>query len=377
MVQMENGSRDDNSAHRPLSYADLVRWFIIVALVVSGVALAFAIKETLLLFAIAFLIAMVLNPGVVLLERRGLQRGLAVALLIVVLFAVLALVVLLVVPPFSEQLQQLIEQIPGEWSQLYEQIQGWIKTYPALQQALPSHAGDMLNMVTGQVGGVANFLLRSTLNLANGILVVLLCFLVVIFTLIEPEPITAAYLELVPPRYREPAFRSLARMMHQVSAWARGVLINGIATGASTGILLALVGVQPAFVFGVLAFLGEFVPIVGPVIVAIPALFVAASMGFGKFVLALLSVLFVQQVETNLLIPFIMGKQMKLHAVTIIFFTFAMSSLFGFLGLILVVPTAAMIKILISEFYLRPRGIRPESVIRQARELASGQIKVE
>jgi putative permease len=377
MVQMENGSRDDNSAHRPLSYADLVRWFIIVALVVSGVALAFAIKETLLLFAIAFLIAMVLNPGVVLLERRGLQRGLAVALLIVVLFAVLALVVLLVVPPFSEQLQQLIEQIPGEWSQLYEQIQGWIKTYPTLQQALPSHAGDMLNMVTGQVGGVANFLLRSTLNLANGILVVLLCFLVVIFTLIEPDPITAAYLELVPPRYREPAFRSLARMMHQVSAWARGVLINGIATGASTGILLALVGVQPAFVFGVLAFLGEFVPIVGPVIVAIPALFVAASMGFGKFVLALLSVLFVQQVETNLLIPFIMGKQMKLHAVTIIFFTFAMSSLFGFLGLILVVPTAAMIKILISEFYLRPRGIRPESVIRQARELASGQIKVE
>ena len=100
-------------------------------------------------------------------------------------------------------------------------------------------------------------------------------------------------------------------------------------------------------------------------------------MGFGKFVLALLSVLFVQQVETNLLVPFIMGKQMKLHAVTIIFFTFAMSSLFGFLGLILVVPAAAIVKILISEFYLRPRGIRPESVARQARELASGQIKIE
>ena len=377
MVQMENGSSDDHGADRPLSYADLVRWFVIVALVVLGVAVAIAIKETLLLFAIAFLIAMVLNPAVSLLERRGLKRGLAVGLLIIVLLATLALVVFLIVPPFFEQLQQLIEQIPGEWSRLYEQIQGWIKTYPTLQQALPSHAGDMLNNVTGQVGGIANFLLRSTLNLANGVLVALLCLLVVIFTLIEPEPITAAYLELVPPRYRDPAFRSLARMMHQVSAWARGVVINGIATGASTGILLALVGVQPAFLFGVLAFLGEFVPIVGPVIVAIPALFVAASMGFGKFVLALLSVLFVQQVETNLLVPFIMGKQMKLHAATIVFFTFAMSSLFGFLGLILVVPTAAMVKILISEFYLRPRGIRPESVLRQARELVSGEIKIE
>jgi putative permease len=374
---MENGSSDDNGVDRPLSYADLARWFLIVVLVVLGVALAFAIKETLLLFAIAFLLAMVLNPAVVLLERRGLKRGVAVVLLIIVLLAVLTVVALLVVPPFFEQLQQLIEQIPGEWSRLYEQIQGWIKTYPALQQALPSRAGDMLNTVTTQVGGIANFLLRSTLNLANGLFVALLGFLVVIFTLIEPEPITIAYLELVPPRYREPAFRSLARMMHQVSAWARGVVINGIATGASTGILLAVVGVQPAFLFGVLAFLGEFVPIIGPVIVAIPALFVAASMGFGKFVLALLSVLFVQQVETNLLVPFIMGKQMKLHAVTIIFFTFAMSSLFGFLGLILVVPTAAMVKILISEFYLRPRGIRPESVSRQARELGSGQIKIE
>jgi predicted PurR-regulated permease PerM len=141
--------------------------------------------------------------------------------------------------------------------------------------------------------------------------------------------------------------------------------------------LLAVVGIQPAFLFGVLAFLGEFVPIIGPVIVAIPALFVAASMGIGKFVLALLSVLFVQQVETNLLLPFIMGRQMKLHAVTIVFFTFAMSSLFGFLGLILVVPAAALVKIVISEFYLRPRGIRSESVIRQARELASGQTKIE
>jgi putative permease len=377
MVQTENGSSDDHAVDRPLSYADLVRWFVIVALVVLGVAVAIAIKETLLLFAIAFLIAMVLNPAVSLVERRGLKRGLAVGLLIIVLLAILALVVFLVAPAFFEQLQQLIEQLPGEWSRLYEQIQGWIKTYPTLQQALPSHAGDMLNTVTAQVGGIANFLLRSTLNLVNGILVALLCFLVVIFTLVEPEPITTAYLELVPPRYRDPAFRSLARMMHQVSAWARGILINGIATGASTGILLALVGVQPAFLFGVLAFLGEFVPIIGPVIVAIPALFVAASMGFGKFVLALLSVLFVQQVETNLLVPFVMGKQMKLHAVTIIFFTFAMSSLFGFLGLILVVPTAALVKILISEFYLRPRGIRPESVIRQARELVSSEVKIE
>jgi predicted PurR-regulated permease PerM len=216
MAQTEMDPTGANPNQRPLSYGDLVRWLIIVALVALSIAAAFAIKETLLLFAIAFLIAMVLNPGVALLEQHGLKRGVAVVLLLIVLLAILALVVFLVIPPFFEQLQQLIEQLPGEWNRLYEQIQGWIKTYPALQQALPSRAGDILNTVTAQVGGIANFLLRSTLNLANGVLVALLCFLVVIFTLIEPEPITTAYLALVPPRYREPAYRSLARMMHQV-----------------------------------------------------------------------------------------------------------------------------------------------------------------
>jgi predicted PurR-regulated permease PerM len=318
---------------------------------------------------------MVLNPGVAWLERRGLNRGVAVVLLVAVLLVILVVGAFLVIPRFIEQLQQLIEQVPGEWNRLYGQIQDGLKTYPTLQQALPSRASDMLDTIMSQVGGIANFLLRSTLNLANGILAGLFCFLVVIFTLIDPVPITGAYLRLVPPQYRVAAYRSLARMSHQVSAWARGVVINGAASGVSTGILLALVGVQPAFFFGVLAFLGEFVPIIGPIIIAIPALFVAASMGFAKFGLALLAILFVQQVQSNLLLPLVMGKQMNLHAVTINFFMFVMSSLFGFLGVILVVPTAALVKILISEFYLRPRGIQAETVAHQARELARASPK--
>ena len=72
-----------------------------------------------------------------------------------------------------------------------------------------------------------------------------------------------------------------------------GVAINGTITGISTGLLMWWVGVQPALVFGALTFLGEFIPNIGPVIMAIPALFVAASMGASTFGLALLAILFV------------------------------------------------------------------------------------
>jgi predicted PurR-regulated permease PerM len=198
-----------------------------------------------------------------------------------------------------------------------------------------------------------------------------------IFTLLDPEPMVACYLELTPLALREPARRTLIRMLQQMGAWARGTLINGVVTGASTGLLLALVGVQPALVFGVIAFFGEFVPIIGPVVVAIPALFVAASLGFGKFGLALLAILFVQQVETNVLIPFVMGKQMNLHPVTIIFFTLAMGTLFGGIGAILVVPTAAFVKVVISEFYLNPRNRDKISIKTESRRIALGEGKLE
>src|SRR5205807_688906 len=137
---------------------------------------------------------------------------------------------------------------------------------------------------------------------------------------------------------REKARRTLVRMTEQMTAWARGVAINGVITGFSTGALLWLVGVQPAFVFGVLAFFGEFLPNIGPVLVAFPVLFVALGISVAKFWLALAAILFVQQIEVNFLVPFILGKQMRLNPVLILFFTVAMGWLFGLAGAILALP---------------------------------------
>ena len=158
-----------------------------------------------------------------------------------------------------------------------------------------------------------------------------------------------------------------------MAAWARGVVINGTITALSMGLLLAWIGVQPALVFAVIAFLGEFVPMVGPVLVSVPALFVAFSMGVDKSGLALLVVLFVHQVETNLLIPFVFGRAMDLNPVSILFFTLAMSSLFGLTGAVLAVPAAAMFKIAIEEFYLHQCQLNEDQIAAQARQIIYGR----
>jgi predicted PurR-regulated permease PerM len=343
------------------------------ALLVIGALLARQLASTLLLFALVFLLAMVLNPVIAWLQRRGLKRGPAVALLAVTALGGLTLAAWLVVPPLLDQLQEFTAGLPAAWQRLRGQAQGWIQRDPLLGQALPDDPGALLGTAAAQAGGAARFLLRSTVGLAGGLFSLVVAALLLAFTLSDPQPLVARLLALVPDRQREPTRRSLARLMRQMTAWARGVLINGAITGVSTGLLLAWVGVQPALLFGVLAALGEFVPNIGPVIVALPALFVALSQGASTFWLALGAVLFVQQVESNLLVPFVMGREMKLHPVTILFFTLAMGTLFGLAGAILALPAAALTRIVVDEFYLRPRRLDLAAINAQAERLVQGE----
>jgi uncharacterized membrane protein len=161
--------------------------------------------------------------------------------------------------------------------------------------------------------------------------------------------------------------------MGQMTAWARGVAINGAITGVSIGALLWLIGVQPALIFGVFAFLGEFLPTVGAFLVSIPILLVALSMGATKFWLALVVIVLVYQIELNVLVPGVLGKEMRLHPVNILFFTLATATMFGLLGVFLAVPAAALVHIVIDEFYLRPRKPDYAALDREAAALVEAK----
>ena len=347
---------DQHDEHGPFTYRDARRLLVLLVLLIAGWLLLRALVPVLLLFGIVILLAMVLNPLVIALERRRVPRPIGTALVLIALAAIAVLVVAVAVPTFTNELQSLIQRLPGAWQSIRRQIADFAERYPALQNALPQ-ADQIATTVGNQAGTMANVLLRSTLGVVGGVFVFVFSLLVLIFVLANPKPLVTGYLALIPDRHREKARRTLIRMMDQMTAWARGVAINGVITGASTGILLWAAGVQPAFVFGVLAFFGEFLPNIGPVLVAFPILFVALSISLAKFWLALAAILFVQQIEVNFLVPYILGREMRLNPVMILFFTVSMGWLFGLAGAILALPAAALTKIAIEEFYLRPRRI--------------------
>lgn len=355
-----------------LTYSDLKRWSGLLVLLIAAALLAWALKAILLLFAVVFLVAIVLNSIVAFLERRRIHRGLAVALLALAFVAVFVLALSFLIPSLLTQVDELIRETPAAWNRVQAQVKAFGQRYPSIQQAIPE-SDKVLDTVGARAGDLLRLLYKSSFRIVGGLFGSVFALLLLVFVLINPQPLVVRFLTLVPDHHREASRRTLLRLTQQIAAWARGVVINGTISAVTTGLLLWFIGVQPALVFGFIAFLGEFVPMIGPVLTSIPALFVALSLGVDKFVLALLAVLFVQQVETNVLVPFILGKSMELNPVSILFFTLAMTSLFGLTGAVLAVPAAALFKILIDEFYLRHHLLNEDQIQSQAKDIILGE----
>jgi len=358
--------------HAPLSYHGARRIVWLVFLLFLLWLILRTLEPIILLFALVLLLAMVLNPIVVWLQKHHIPRFIGVILLMLVLFAVTTTIILFAIPPLTRQSQELVRSAPSVWQGIRVRIESLTKNYPEVREALPR-----TDEIAGRAGTTAatlgNFLLRHTLGFVGGVASFVFAILLLIFVLANPRPLVAAYLALAPDRYREQAHRTLARLMRQMMAWARGVAINGVITGVSIGVLLWLIGVQPALMFGVFAFLGEFLPNIGAFLVSIPILLVALSLGATKFWLALGVIVVVYQVELNVLVPGVLGKEMRLHPVNILFFTLATATLFGLLGVFLAVPAAALVQIVIDEFYLQPRKVDYAALHREAAALVEGK----
>lgn len=360
---------------QPFSYADARRLIGLVAFLAVGYLLVNAVAATLILFVVVFGLALLLNPIVVALEKRGIKRALAVVLILLAIAGVAVGAIMLVVPPLLQQINGLAARAPEYWKAIQTQAEALGSRYPVLRDQLPDikELQDSAGLDASKLGGYASRVVVATFGLLGAIVGSVVALLLLVFTLLNPEPLVSGFLCAVPARHRDASARVIARMQQQMLAWGRATIINGIITGLSTGILLHFVGVQPALVFGVLAFFGEFVPNLGPLVAAVPALFVALGTSPSTFGMALAAILFVQQVESNLLVPFVMGRSMELHPVTIVFFALAMGSLLGIVGAILAVPTAALAKILFDEFYWCPQHTSEAEVQARAAEIVAGK----
>jgi predicted PurR-regulated permease PerM len=307
------------------------------------------------LFAIGF------SPIVRIIERqkvlpiaRRLPRWLAILILYVAILGTIALVFVLIFPPLVHQAQALWARIPEMFDRVQEFLisKGLLRQHFTMQEAVqhaPGGSGDAVATVAGAVA-----------NVAGGIFGIVTILILTFYILIESSNLRQSALRLF-PRSRRPRVDAAAReVTEKVSAWLAGQLLLAFIIGATSAVGLWALGVPFFYVLALLSAVGELIPIVGPIISAIPALAVAATVSPKTVLFVLIFFVLQQQLENHILVPKIMSRQVGVSAVTVIASLLIGGSLAGIVGAILAVPTAAILQVVMSEV-LREDERRPET----------------
>ena len=339
----------------PDSPRALIRYTLAALAVTVFIAWAlWEVRDALMLIYISALIAIGLSPLVNELERNRFMRQRVprwAAILVIYLCTIGALVAVatMVIPAVVMQARDLAQEFP----RLLHQAQQWlinhgvltreISAAEAVQQTAPSAAQDTLGLVANAVLGVI-----------GGVFGLITVLVLAFYLLVDSSSLILVFLRLFPREKRAQVNDACRRVTNKISAWLGGQLLLAGIIGSTAALGLFLMGVPFFWVLALIAAIGEMIPIVGPILSAVPAAAVALSV---KPTLALAVILFFiaqQQLENHLLVPKIMQRQVGISPVFVIIALLIGGSLLGVIGAILAVPTAAILQVLLEETRSEP-----------------------
>jgi predicted PurR-regulated permease PerM len=334
---------------------DTRRWFWL-----GGVALLFAfiylLHPILTPFLVALLLAYLFDPVVDRLEKLGLSRTWGVITVFTLFTLIVSALLLVLIPMLAKQLVRLYELAPQMLDWLQHTAVPWVQSklgladgfwkFDKVKAAISAHMGQ----TTDIVGIVLSRATASGLALI-GWLANLVLIPVVSFYLLRDWDLMMAKIRSLLPRHREERIMTLAGECHEVlGAFVRGQLLVMVALGFIYAAGLMLVGLELGLLIGLIAGLAAIVPYMGFVI-GIGAALIAGLFQFGGDLYPMVGIVAVfmvgQALEGMVLTPLLVGDRIGLPPVAVIFAILAGGELFGFTGILLALPVAAVIMVLV------------------------------
>lgn len=326
-----------------------------ILIVLALVQLGIAASQVLLLLFLGILFASALEPMVGWLrDHFPLSRVGTILVVYTAFFIVVVGMALIVVPAAFNQAQRILASLPP----VVEEVRVWAST---LRPAALSTS------VTALVDSVAEFLIPApapeTPNpdevvevgtaVAEGAVFLVSLLAIVFFWLVEHARVQRYSLAFVPAHRRAGARDAWNEIETRLGLWVRGQLILMGAMGAATAVAYSLLGLPGALLLGLIAALTEAIPIVGPLLGAIPAILVAATVSPELALVVALIYLVLQLVEGNVLVPLVMRNTIGISPLLVIVSLLIGAEVGGLLGAFLAVPLAASAEIVLSRLQAR------------------------
>jgi predicted PurR-regulated permease PerM len=347
-----------------------------VTLVLVFIALSFWLlyrfNQVVFILFIAIVMGTVIRPAVNWLYQRGLPRIAGVILVYLMLFALLIGFALLLFPLIVEQGATIAAAVPGYYQSLREGMASFpnqliVRLSEFLPATLPSlqPIQQTAQQMLASAGQALGYISLAVKTIFIAIVVLILAFH---WTLDGPR-IIQSLLQLVSKDQREGIRELIMAMETKIGSYLTGQGVLCLVIGIMALVAYLLIGLPNALVLALLAGVFEVVPMIGPLLGAIPAGIIALSIAPSKLIWVIVATIVIQQIENSLLVPRVMRKAVGINPFVSLLSLFAFSSLFGIAGALMAIPMAAIIQLLLDRFLFHPGTIEAE--VSPGRDLAS------
>ena len=342
--------------------SDLVPWIVRgmglaigLAIVVAIIGLAVAAGSVLVLVFVSVLLASALEPIVgVLHDRLPIGRGATILLVYAAFLVAVVGLAFVIVPAAIGQGQRIAASLPA----FLESIRNWAD---GLRPR--AVANSMTSLVTSLERAVtpappdSNAVVKVGFAAVESVAAVLTLLTIVFFWLLEHARLQRYVLAYLPLDRRAGARRAWNEIENRLGLWVRGQLILMGTMGAATGAAYTLLGVPGALLLGLIAALTEVIPIVGPLLGAIPAVLVAATVSPNLALIVAGIYVVIQLVEGSVLVPLVMRNTIGISPLLVLLSLLIGSAAGGLLGAALAVPVAASVEIVLSRLQAREKPV--------------------
>ena len=314
------------------------------------------IMNILLLFFAAYVFACALDPFVEKLSKK-MNRTMAIIIVIVMSFLLIQALFIPIFVVGAKEVALLISSAPEK----LDSISHFLSTAHPFGLKLSEFIrlnnidiSSLLNKSPAMAKHVIDQSVVITTNIFQFLVIGLALTMILFYMLSDKEYLKDKFLALIPPDLKGKAMNIVESISGKVGGYVRGQLLSMLAIGIMVSVVLLLFGVHYATLLGLLSGLLDIVPVVGPTIALICIISAAIHLGIIKIVLIAALFLLIQQLSNCLVRPFLFGKLMSLHPLTIFLALFLADQFIGFWGVLLSPAIAATICVLIDELYIAP-----------------------
>ncbi len=295
------------------------------------------------------------RPIVDLLSKK-IPRPLAVVIMYLSGIGLIAGLIVLVAPEIQRQFNNFVNNVPDlidDANQLLLNIQesDWFQTIAPEEDAITQWLTGLESRLTEILSTVATHITDYVGMIASAIIVLIVVPFVLFYLLKDGERLPKRFIGFLPKKYRNETEEILEDMDEALSSYIQGQIIVSCFVGLLAYIGYLILGLPYALILGLIALFTNFIPFIGPWIGTAPGVVVGFFESPLTALLVIVVIVVIQQIESNLISPQVMGKKLDVHPITIIFLLLFAGSIGGIVAMIIAVPTYAVLKVIVSHIW--------------------------